>query len=408
VATNYSPKIVSDSSLQFHVDTGNTKSWKGPPTSNYFYTPTPNSDGSVGFSVNGTGTFYRIYSGTYGGYTIQPSDVVYKYNLANQSGCYYHGNDFALAGGNTCTWSFQYYVSPDAQNYGVSPGNNFISNLEGNIGAGFYANDLRQGVWENFNSGPLYINSTGTGRVLIYPGACNGTYMATSGFILFKNPQFELLPYATSFVQSNSNSAGTRSATQCLLDLTSNNVTTDVTNAGYDSNGNITFNGSSNMIIGPENSVFNTQTFTMECWCNPASTTQSGFLFEKGNVNTQYSNFFNSDGTFYFRTIGLSNQDLTINAPSFINTNSWNHIVCSYNGSAKYIYVNGVLRTYTPCTGTSPTNANGISIGVFGGYNGSRAYYFNGKIAISRFYNKGLTQDEVLQNFNAQRSRFGV
>lgn len=398
MSTNYSPKIVSDSSLQFHIDINNPKSWKGPPTSNYFYTPTPNSDGSVGFSVNGTGTFYRIYSGTYGGYTIQPSDVVYKYNLANQSGCYYHGNDFALAGGNTCTWSFQYYVSPDAQNYGVSPGNNFISNLEGNIGAGFYANDLRQGVWENFNSGPLYINSTGTGRVLIYPGACNGTYMATSGFILFKNPQFELLPYATSFVQSNSNSAGTRSATQCLLDLSGNSNVSDVTYAGYDSNGNVTFNGSSNYI---STTVTKGPSCTFAVWAKTTTVAGNPMLFNAGNSGSGPDVYFNNNQISWNTWDGTANAFCTM--PSSVTNGNYHYyvIVNDQNSNAKLYYDGSLIGTATY------KNASSTTVLKIGG-EPSGPYLWNGNIPVFMVYNKALTSAEVLQNFNAQRSRFGV
>jgi len=40
---------------------------------------------------------------------------------------------------------------------------------------------------------------------------------------------------------------------------------------------------------------------------------------------------------------------------------------------------------------------------------GRYAYlYLNGKIAISRVYDRALSAKEVSQNFNAQRSRFGI
>ena len=106
--------------------------------------------------------------------------------------------------------------------------------------------------------------------------------------------------------------------------------------------------------------------------------------------------------------MGTSNQDLTFTTSSYVTANKWNHIVCAYNGSTKTIYVNGVLAASTSCTGTPSTNTNGISMGVYGGYNGGRGYWFSGQIAISRVYNRGLTASEILQNYNATRSRFGL
>ena len=142
----------------------------------------------------------------------------------------------------------------------------------------------------------------------------------------------------------------------------------------------------------------------MESWSNVNSVFQNGFLFEKGYVNTQYSNFFNSDGTFYFRTMGLSTQDLTFYAPSYITVNTWNHIVCTYSSGTKAIYVNGVqVAGQTGLTGTISTDTTGLYIGAYGNGIG---YFINGEIAVSRVYNKALTAQEVNQNFSAQSSRF--
>jgi hypothetical protein len=49
-----------------------------------------------------------------------------------------------------------------------------------------------------------------------------------------------------------------------------------------------------------------------------------------------------------------------------------------------------------------------MSIGVYGGYAGSRGYYYNGDIAIVRVYNKALSASEVLFNYNALKGRFGL
>ena len=81
------------SGLVFNVDRNSLRSYYGQPTTNQFATPAPDISGNVTFAVQGTGTFQRIYSGSYGDYTIQPTDVVYKYVLgAAPTGCHFHGN----------------------------------------------------------------------------------------------------------------------------------------------------------------------------------------------------------------------------------------------------------------------------------------------------------------------------
>ena len=167
-------------------------------------------------------------------------------------------------------------------------------------------------------------------------------------------------------------------------------------------NGAINLNGSSQYAIIADNTTLNSQSITMESWCMLTNTVQDGFIFEKGVVNTQYSMFFEQGGgTFIFRTQGLSNTDINFKA-SYITINTWTHIVCTYSSGVKSIYVNGVLVSQlTGITGTIPTTATGSSIGVYGGYSGARAYYFNGSISLVRVYNRALSQSEINQNFSS-------
>ena len=179
---------------------------------------------------------------------------------------------------------------------------------------------------------------------------------------------------------------------------------TNGTSFTSDGEGAFVFDGTNDYISFPNDTSLDNQAITMESWSNVNSVFQNGFLFEKGYVNTQYSNFFNSDGTFYFRTMGLSNQDLTFYITSYISVNTWNHIVCTYGSGVKTIYVNGSqVAQATGVTGTISTDTTGLYIGAYGNGIG---YFINGEIAVSRVYNKALTAQEVNQNFSAQSSRF--
>jgi hypothetical protein len=76
-------------------------------------------------------------------------------------------------------------------------------------------------------------------------------------------------------------------------------------------------------------------------------------------------------------------------------------------------------------TNTLETFVNGISIGsvghslasllntttnlYIGSYNnGEYAQWFDGKIGITRLYNKALTASEVLNNYNVDKSKYGL
>jgi len=166
-----------------------------------------------------------------------------------------------------------------------------------------------------------------------------------------------------------------------------------------------TFDGVNDYWVSPTSTAFDTQTLTMDSWVYPFTTSQNGFLFEKGAVNTQYSHFLNSDNTFYFRTIGLSSNDLTFATASYVTANAWNNIVSTFNGSTKSIYVNGTVVATQSISGTLATGQTNQYIGAFGaGVN----YFLNGRIGCTKVYNIGLTAAQVTQNFNALRGRYGV
>lgn len=172
--------------------------------------------------------------------------------------------------------------------------------------------------------------------------------------------------------------------------------------------GNMVFDGSDDYVAFPDEPALDSQTITMENWFWLEGTiAQEAFLFEKGNVNSQYSSFFYYLDAFYFRTQGLSNVDLTFTTSDYITANAWYHIACTYGAGTKTIYVNGVqVAQVTGVTGTIPSNSVGMFLGAYYNYGGID-YTLNGRIAISRTYNITLTGTQVLQNFDTEKARFG-
>ncbi len=185
MALAQSPSVVTNG-LTFYYDMSNTaKSWSGAPTTNQFTLPTSDTNG---FGVQNS-TFTRIRTGTYGGYVIQPTDYVWRYNVSGND-CPYHGWDIPTTAGAVVTFSFDYYVDNTTTNYPIT---NYLANFE-NAGSGVsgsYADPTPsvKGVWKRayFSS---TASATGNSRCLLYPGACGGR-LGDAGFILYKNPQVE-------------------------------------------------------------------------------------------------------------------------------------------------------------------------------------------------------------------------
>ena len=205
------------------------------------------------------------------------------------------------------------------------------------------------------------------------------------------------------------------SGTSCY-DIGGNSSTGEIVNSPtfttLNNNKYFSFNGTTNsrLIKIPNNTNLNTQTPSVEVWIKTNATTQGGFWFEKGNVNTQYS-LFQEGGNIQWRqnfTAGLSTFSTGTATTAGITTTSWFQVVGTFTSGSRILYVNGIRKNSDSATGTINTNNNGMSIGAYGGYNGSRDYYYNGDIAIVRVYNKVLTPAEVLNNYNALKGRFGL
>jgi hypothetical protein len=217
--------------------------------------------------------------------------------------------------------------------------------------------------------------------------------------------QIEASPNVSPFQAS-----GFRTTEQCLVDMTNTNIPTRAGALTYASDGTYSYNGSSNWVEWPTSTAFDTQSVTMETWFKPTLTLQSGFLFEKGQVNTQYSNFLDVSGNFYFRTIGLTPQDSSIVTATYVTAGVWNQLVTTVGSGLKTIYVNGKLVAQNAVTGLMNTGQTNQYIGRYGGSAATIAssYPFNGSIAITRVYNRALSALEVTQNFAATRGRFGL
>lgn len=153
------------------------------------------------------------------------------------------------------------------------------------------------------------------------------------------------------------------------------------------------------------NTALDTQTPTVEVWVRTNATTQNGFWFEKGTVNTQYA-LFQEGSVIQWRLGPLG--DLSTTTATYMNTTNWYQVVGTYTSGDRRLYINGVQVNSNATAGALSTNTGGMSVGVYGGYAGSRGYYYNGNLASVKVYNRVLTPSEIIQNFNALRGRFGI
>ena len=94
------------------------------------------------------------------------------------------------------------------------------------------------------------------------------------------------------------------------------------------------------------------------------------------------------------------------------STNTWYYIGFTYDGSTLTGYVNGASAGSAAYTRTTPFNGSGLGLyyglAAIDGTSLGDGTYANCRLGAFHVYNTALSTTQVLSNFNAQRSRYGV
>jgi hypothetical protein len=180
--------------------------------------------------------------------------------------------------------------------------------------------------------------------------------------------------------------------------------------------GSIVFDGTDDYVVGPSSmSISQNQPFTLEFWVNLSSYTNlyPCLLQIKTDTTHGFIVFVTQADTYDGITFGSTDTWIRLrNAGNEIVTNTWNQIVINYNGAgagtaSNYkMYLNTQEQTLSDSgsfIGLSQVN----NIGTI--ENASRGYdNWTGRIANFKQYNRALSQSEIIQNFNAHKSRYGL
>jgi hypothetical protein len=179
-----------------------------------------------------------------------------------------------------------------------------------------------------------------------------------------------------------------------------------------------TYNGTSSQVRVDNNALLQPGSgdWTMEVWVNQSVLGNDVVLgkFDNGGLSQDVSYSIRTTNTTYYAQYGSGSgtgPNLFANSTSYVGTvDTWYQLV--------YVFTNVASNTIE-------TFVNGVSIGIvshslvsmlntinplyIGSYNGGEfAQWFEGKIGITRLYNSALTSSQVLQNFNADKSKYGL
>jgi len=186
--------------------------------------------------------------------------------------------------------------------------------------------------------------------------------------------------------------------------------------------GSIVFDGTNDYVSGTVNLSSYSQ-ITVEIWLKPNNAIESIAFEHSNNWNSNTSGLglaTNSSGFASVSTLchtnhtngatGARNYEFTCGTTNYsCHVNIFSNIVDS---TGRLTYVNGNLLPFSAgiwSTSTATTVGSAFrNDTMYLASRGGGSLFNNSSIAIFKIYNRKLTAAEVLQNFNAQRGRFGI
>jgi hypothetical protein len=209
-------------------------------------------------------------------------------------------------------------------------------------------------------------------------------------------------------------------------DLSRNNNGTLINGPTFNSGngGSIRCDGVNDFIEVLDNSSldFGSSNFTVEYWFRKLQTT-SGFdnIWGPNKWNTGASPGTNEwvlligigyvgTGNNYGFIVEVGNTEYSTGESSeVLLLNTWYQLLGIRNGGSLQTYLNGVLtQNATPAGFNSSSIINNAGRNLRINNSALNLLYTNADNGIVRIYNRALTAQEVLQNYNATRARFGI
>ena len=200
-------------------------------------------------------------------------------------------------------------------------------------------------------------------------------------------------------------------------DMSGNNSNSTLTNSptfNSANGGSIVFDGVDDYTTTTAGQAFYQYTNQLSvCWWikrNGTITNGSGCGQSTFNVDNMTTNVWLMHGLDTNRMIFYVNDSGTWRniASSILDDNTWYFLTGTINTTNISFYVNGVLYATGTGISTGITNNSNSVIGCGLDIRYSSGRFFNGSVSNMQVYNRTLSALEILQNYNAQKSRFNL
>lgn len=155
----------------------------------------------------------------------------------------------------------------------------------------------------------------------------------------------------------------------------------------------IQLDGSTSYTSAPTQTHLDPINISIEAWIYPTYADNAHVIVQKyRNSADGYQLWVTSD----LRIRAAINSGGGDSSTNTISLNTWTHVVVTYDGSSKKLYLNGQLDATHAGTGAISPNTEALVIGQR-----SNTYFYYGIIDQVRLYSRALSDSEILQNYQA-------
>jgi hypothetical protein len=226
----------------------------------------------------------------------------------------------------------------------------------------------------------------------------------TSGIYLWGG-QLEVGSVATTYIPTTT-VAVSRIPTWTDISKGGNNGTlTSGFTYNYSNGGSLVFNPTTSGYTQVNSTILKDSGGTINVWCYPTGVPSPGFtgyLFSAfGTNNDRFYMYHDTSGNL---SIARGNPIVGVNT-GVKPLNAWYNLTMTWTSTSVSGYLNGIQFGATASYSASGTTTTFI----IGGYTSPLGtQVFTGNIPQVSIYNRALSSSEVLQNYNATKTRFGL
>ncbi|MBN1340908.1 MAG: choice-of-anchor D domain-containing protein, partial [Bacteroidales bacterium] len=154
------------------------------------------------------------------------------------------------------------------------------------------------------------------------------------------------------------------------------------------------FDGTNDYVVISNEAAFDfTNSMTVEAWIRVGSFTKTWQAIITKGDNSWRIHRYNNTGYITFDTDGTGEEHLISNTA--MNDGKWHHIAAVYNGSVKYLYIDGRLDNMIVTSGSISTNDYSVMFGENAQQTGRQ---FDGKMDEVRIWNTALDAETIREH----------